>query len=206
MYIPKSFNIDDWSIVEAVINEYSFVDLLGILDGEIIISKNPIIYKGNGVFHFHLAKGNPLIKVINESKCIDLLVSGPHEYVSPAWYAASPAVPTWNYVAIQINLKCEVSSGDQWLIDHHDDLKNKFERFGWNNELPSDFRFKLNGMIDGVVANVIGFKAKFKLGQNRSNEDFSGIYKGLKAIDNDNGLARMMLKLFPEKLNGNNNA
>jgi transcriptional regulator len=25
---------------------------------------------------------------------------GPHAYISPAWYATHPAVPTWNYIAV----------------------------------------------------------------------------------------------------------
>jgi transcriptional regulator len=25
---------------------------------------------------------------------------GPQAYISPAWYATHPAVPTWNYIAV----------------------------------------------------------------------------------------------------------
>jgi transcriptional regulator len=29
-----------------------------------------------------------------------VIFQGPHAYVSPTWYAAAPAVPTWNYAVV----------------------------------------------------------------------------------------------------------
>jgi transcriptional regulator len=31
-----------------------------------------------------------------------MIFQGPHAYVSPTWYASSPAVPTWNYSAVHV--------------------------------------------------------------------------------------------------------
>jgi transcriptional regulator len=200
MYIPKAFNVEEWGMIEDTIIKYPFVDILGILDGKILISKNPIIYNGNKEFNFHLAKGNPLVKVIGDVNTIDVLISGPHNYISPKWYRASPAVPTWNYVAIQISLSCQLVNDKEWLLKHHQDLTTKFEKNGWENSLPDEFRDKLNGMIVGVVGHVLSFEAKYKLGQNRSDEDFTGIYNGLRSNKQDDELANCMRHLFPRKL------
>ncbi|RUO31624.1 hypothetical protein CWE12_01090 [Aliidiomarina sedimenti] len=36
---------------------------------------------------------------------VSWLYYGPHSYVSPTWYSARPAVPTWNYAALELAVK-----------------------------------------------------------------------------------------------------
>jgi transcriptional regulator len=200
MYIPKHFSINDWNLVENALRNWSFVDLLGISNNKVIISKNPVIYKGDKEVQFHLARGNPLLQAIKNFGQIELLISGPHEYISPTWYVVSPSVPTWNYVAIQMTIDCTIVNEENWLRNHHDDLVAKYEKSGWNNIIPDEYRKKMNEMLCGVSGVITTYEAKFKLGQNRSDEDYSGVYNGLVSEDPNNQLAKVMVELYPDKI------
>jgi len=55
-------------------------------------------------------------------------------------------------------------------------------------------------MIKGVQGTIVSFEAKYKLGQNRSDDDFHGIYNNLISKDPENKMAAIMKKYFKSKL------
>src|SRR3546814_7960736 len=50
---------------------------------------------------FHLARGNALTHHLGGAIAL-AVVQGPDAYVSASWYAEADQVPTWNYVAIEM--------------------------------------------------------------------------------------------------------
>src|SRR3546814_20484884 len=50
---------------------------------------------------FHLARGNALTRHLGGAIAL-AVVQGPDAYVSASWYAEADQVPTWNYVAIEM--------------------------------------------------------------------------------------------------------
>ena len=42
-----------------------------------------------------------------------MIVQGPHGYISPGWYDANPAVPTWNFVAAHLSGVPEILSDEE---------------------------------------------------------------------------------------------
>ena len=50
---------------------------------------------------FHLARGNGLTKWLDGETAL-VVVNGPDAYVSPRWYADRATVPTWDYVALEL--------------------------------------------------------------------------------------------------------
>jgi transcriptional regulator len=50
----------------------------------------------------HLGRPDDLLHQIGSGREALLVVEGPYGYVSPGWYGYSPAVPTWNYVAVHL--------------------------------------------------------------------------------------------------------
>jgi transcriptional regulator len=56
-----------------------------------------------------------------------VIVQGPHGYVSPGWYDADPAVPTWNHVSAHLTCRVEILSPEEnlrvlgQLVDHFED-------------------------------------------------------------------------------------
>ncbi len=44
-----------------------------------------------------------------------VIVQGPHGYVSPGWYDADPAVPTWNHISAHLTCRVEILSAEENL-------------------------------------------------------------------------------------------
>src|SRR3546814_10936364 len=55
----------------------------------------------NATLRFHLARGNALTRHLDGTTAL-AVVQGPDAYVSAGWYAATDQVPTWNYVAVEM--------------------------------------------------------------------------------------------------------
>lgn len=50
----------------------------------------------------HLGRPDELLHQIDGTREALLIVEGPYGYISPGWYGYTPAVPTWNYVAVHL--------------------------------------------------------------------------------------------------------
>ncbi len=77
-------------------------------DGAPQASHLPFLYEpgcgAKGRLTAHLARANPqaaeLERLAAEGGEALVVFQGLHAYVSPRWYGTSPAVPTWNYLAV----------------------------------------------------------------------------------------------------------
>ena len=49
----------------------------------------------------HVGRPDDQVLGLGEGELL-VIVAGPHGYVSPSWYATSPAVPTWNFVVAHL--------------------------------------------------------------------------------------------------------
>lgn len=65
------------------------------------VAHTPLLLTGHGTVQFHLARGNPMTPHLDGSKAL-LVANGPHAYVSPRWYDNRATVPTWDYVALEL--------------------------------------------------------------------------------------------------------
>ncbi len=61
----------------------------------------PLVSTGAGAVRFHLARRNRLAPHLEGARAL-ALVNGPDGYISPRWYPAPGEVPTWNYVALEM--------------------------------------------------------------------------------------------------------
>ena len=120
------------------------------------------------------------------------LFHGPHAYVSPSWYARKPAVPTWNYAVVHVHGRprlCDEGAAGRLL----DALTDRFEAGSeapWSTvSLPEKFRRGLERMIVAFEFAIEGLEGKWKLGQNKSDEDRAGTLAGLEARGDAGSLA-----------------
>lgn len=199
MYLPAALRITDWEVVAPVIRAHPFVSIIGQVDGGLSVTKAPVILHDRSV-RFHIARGNELARIIAAGGGLTMLVDGPQSYISPAFYASPVEVPTWNYILVQCRLAARLVTDEAWYREHHDALVERFERHGWRNELPDAYRQRLYAMMVGVEARIESFEAKFKIGQDYSDEDFRGVHRALTAADPASPLARWMRELYGAKL------
>jgi transcriptional regulator len=101
MHPDLAFRTDDRALLEALIDEIGFGMIFATTAEGPRVAHTPLVWTGDGAVHFHLSRSNALAKHI-EGMTVLALVNGPEGYVSPRWYADPAQVPTWNYVALEL--------------------------------------------------------------------------------------------------------
>jgi transcriptional regulator len=203
MYIPNHFRIDHHETLFGFVERYSFATLVSTVDGSPFATHLPMVIdrQRNAVLG-HVARANPHWRSFDGNSEALAIFSGPHAYISPSWYAASPAVPTWNYAAVHVYGRPTLVDASA-TADIVDTLVAKYESHRpkpWPNDLPADFRDRLLAAIVGFEMPIERIEGKFKLGQNRSEADQLRTIAHLQAGSaEDRALAEFIRgHLFPE--------
>lgn len=178
MYIPSAFEITDPAKIAETISSNSFASMISQDGDSLFASHLPFLYKsvpgGKGKLISHMAKANRHWQLFNEKQEALVIFNGPHAYISPSWYVAEVAVPTWNYVTIHVygiprimETEAELNAVLDATVEKHEaGLPNP-----WTPNLPEELKTKLHQAIVGFEIAITRIEAKFKLGQNRSKED-----------------------------------
>jgi transcriptional regulator len=178
MYMPRAFSVTDQQILHQFIDQHSFATLVSTLDGKPFASHLPLLLErtrsAQGALLGHVARANPHWRAFDGKQEALAIFQGPHAYVSPSWYSTAPAVPTWNYTAVHAYGVPQVLADEQAFSELLDRLIAYHEAgmpTPWSGELPADFRARLMQGIVGFVMPIERLEGKFKLSQNRSQED-----------------------------------
>lgn len=188
MYIPTPFLVEDRKVILAFMQQFDFAAVVShsAVSG-FVASHVPVLIREVGSeLHIvaHVARSNPHWRLMENQAESMVIFQGPHGYVSPTWYATSPAVPTWNYAVVHAYGAGRVREDATFIAGIVDDLTQRYEgqrEHGWSAEaVPHESYSKLLNAIVGFEIVVSRCEAKFKLGQNRSLEDRAGAIAGLE--------------------------
>lgn len=138
-----------------------------------LISHVPFILSDDGtVLDLHLARPNPILKLLATPRSAIIAVAGPDGYISPDWYGMDDQVPTWNYIAVHLRGTLELAP-ELGLKTHLDQLSARFEgelapKTPWTSAKMSP------GTIDRMMRSiqpcrlvVTSITGTWKLGQNK---------------------------------------
>ncbi|MCK9687852.1 FMN-binding negative transcriptional regulator [Scleromatobacter humisilvae] len=136
----------------------------------------------------HVARANPLWREADGQPVL-LLFQGPQAYVSPNWYPSKfqhgKAVPTWNYAMVQVHGRLRAIEDPAWLRAFVTRLTERHEggrAVPWQvSDAPADYIDTMLKAIVGIEIEVTRVEGKFKLSQNRSAEDRTGVVLGLES-------------------------
>ena len=183
MHPNPMFRSEDRALLETLIEEIGFgMVFLTTPDGP-RVAHTPLLSTGDGAVQFHLARGNALTKHLDGSTAL-VLVNGPEAYISPRWYDDRATVPTWDYVALE--LEGRVRRMDQEGLDAllYALIERNETRLGgevWQaSETPEDYWRKLLGAIAGFELEVLAWRPTLKLSQNKTAEDRVKIAEALE--------------------------
>ena len=178
MYIPKHFEITDEGEIKSFIETNAFGQLISMLDGRLISTHLPVLLNNeSNQLLGHLARANPQWRDI-EGQEVMITLQGPHDYISPSWYR-SPGVPTWNYQVVHIYGNCQVFEDAAKLKQVVDRLTEKFES-AFEEPWQPDYKASMLRGIVGIEVEITEIQCKYKLNQNRSQEDQSLVTKRLQ--------------------------
>ncbi len=201
MYTPEAFRIDAPATQHAFMRRHSFATIV-THDGAIPHATHmPVLLDTNrgsqGTLVSHMARANPQWKHFANGQEILVIFTGPHAYISPAWYVETPAVPTWNYTAVHVYGIPRLVDDPQRFAQMLHDLV-EFNETGrenrWSGEMPPGYRDRIMKGAIGVEIEITRVEGKFKLSQNRSSADVNGVITALSTSPDqtDRETAEMM--------------
>ena len=200
MHPNAAFRLDDRDLHEALIAQVGFATVFATTPDGPRVAHVPLLSTGDGAVQFHLARGNALARHLDGMTAL-AVVNGPDGYVSPRWYADSAQVPTWNYVALELEGRvhridqdglfaqlgglatvneARVVEGTPWTID----------------KMPEDALRKMMAAIVGFEMEIQAWRPTFKLSQNKSADERARVAIGLEA-EGSPAIAELMRRLVP---------
>jgi len=87
MYVPKSFEVSDSSVLDDFIVSHSFATLISTVNETFVATHLPLILDRTeypqGVLLGHVARANPHWRAFDGQQEALAIFSGPHAYISP---------------------------------------------------------------------------------------------------------------------------
>ncbi|RVQ66479.1 FMN-binding negative transcriptional regulator [Croceicoccus ponticola] len=183
MHPHTAFRSDDRALHEALIEQIGFGTIFAHTPDGPRVAHTPLWSTGDGALQFHLARGNALTRHVAGHDAL-AVVNGPEAYVSPRWYADTAQVPTWNYVALE--LEGPVRQMDpEGLTGFLDTLsareEARIEGPAWTRDKmgADDFARMLGGIV-GFEMEIKAWRPTFKLSQNKPDADRQGVIEALE--------------------------
>lgn len=195
MYIPASFAETDTRKLHDFIERHSFGILMTqTVDGP-VASHLPFLLQrdagSQGTLTGHIARANPQWKTSLTDEVM-VIFSGPHAYVSPAWYAAELVVPTWNYIAVHAYGKItwiEEPVAMREIVLASVETFEKSRPKPWKLDAPDDFVDKMLRQIVGFRVEIRRLEGKWKLNQNHPQERREKVIRALNERGDENAIA-----------------
>jgi transcriptional regulator len=199
MHPNLAFRPKDADLAALLVREIGFAAIFAATpDGPRVAHVPVVLADDAATLQFHLARGNALTRHLDGLTAL-AVVQGPDAYVSPGWYEAPDQVPTWNYVAVEMEGVVR-KLDDAALIAQLDTLAAQHEgRIGanpaWTRDKMAPAAFsRLTGAIIGFEMRVTAWRPTLKLSQNKSPDERERVIDGLKA-QGHGALAHLMDQL-----------
>ena len=194
MHPNPLFRSDDPQLFETLIDQIGFgMVFLTTPDGP-RVAHTPLLSTRDGAVRFHLSRGNALTRHLDGATAL-LTVNGPDAYVSPRWYENRDTVPTWDYVALEMEgrvRRMETEGLEAFLhalIEKHETrLGGEAWRAGESSE--ATWSSQLRGIV-GFEIEVQAWRPTLKLSQKKNAAEREAIAAGHEANGNG-GIATLM--------------
>ncbi len=178
MYNPELYASQDVPALHEFMRRHSFATLVTQHEGAPFASHLPLMVNAgvgaHGALVGHMARNNPQWQAFAAGQEVLAIFHGPHAYVSGGWYAPNPmAAPTWNYMVVHAYGRARILPEDELVQALHRLVDENEKDFAspWKLELTQALRQRALPAIVGFEIKLARIEGKFKLGQNRSEQD-----------------------------------
>lgn len=139
-----------------------------------------------GILRAHVARANPLWRHDGETLVV---FQGPSAYITPALYEdkkiSGKVVPTYNYAVVHAHGPLRAIEDPAWILALLARLTARHEAaqaMPWTmDDAPPDFIERLVKMIVGIEIPVMRMHGKWKVSQNRSQNDHRTVMAAMDA-------------------------
>lgn len=199
MHPNSAFRPQQGDLAELLVREIGFAAIFAATPDGPRVAHAPVVLSDDAAtLQFHLARGNALTRHLEGATAL-AVVQGPDAYVSASWYETPDQVPTWNYVAVE--MEGTVSKlDDAALIAQLDTLSAIHEARvaanpPWTRGKMNPALFsKMTGAIVGFEMRITAWRPTIKLSQNKSADERERVAVGIEATGHG-ALAQLMRHL-----------
>jgi transcriptional regulator len=199
MYIPRANQEDRIAVLHKLMEDQPFASLITMGSSGLFATHIPMLLEQNGAkgqLRGHISRANPQWRNYTPSVEALAIFSGPQHYITPNWYLekqeSGKVVPTWNYVVVHAYGYLKIIEDGAWLVTHLASLTNIHEAASpvpWKIEdAPADYIASQVKGIVGLEMEVTRLEGKWKVSQNRSEQDRNGVAEGLAELNTTESL------------------
>lgn len=171
MHPDPKFRWEDRDAMRGFVAEVGFGALFAATPDGPRVAHVPAIILDDDRIGFHIARGNGIARHLDGMTAL-FVVQGPDAYVSPDWYAMEDQVPTWNYLAVELEGRIAKMDRDA-LLDQIDRLSADHEarlapKPVWTRDKMNPATVdKMLSAITGYTMEIVAWRGTRKLGQNK---------------------------------------
>jgi transcriptional regulator len=211
LYIPKANEEKRISVMHKLVRSQPLASLVTMTSTGLFASHIPLILEedatGLGILRGHISRANAQWKDIDAHVEALAIFSGPQHYITPSWYAGKledgKEVPTWNYAVVHAHGPLRIVDGDAaWMLHHLHQLTDSNEAARdtpWSvDDAPADFIQTMMKGIVGLELPITRLEGKWKVSQNRTEQDKRNVIQGLAELDTAESL--LMANLVAERM------
>ncbi|WP_159795186.1 FMN-binding negative transcriptional regulator [Puerhibacterium puerhi] len=161
--------------VKRLIRANPWATFVSSVDGELVASHYPVLLDedaGPGIVILsHFGRPDDQLHQLGQHRVL-VIIQGPHDYVSPSWYAPGDVIPTWNHVTAHLYGTPEILTEEEnyavlsRLTDHFESHQPHGRSL---SEDEAGTRRAAKGTV-GLRMRVDRFDARAKLSQNKAPE------------------------------------
>lgn len=168
------FLMTDPGEVKRLIRQHPWATLVSSTSRGLVASHYPVLLdesQDDIVLISHVGRPDDELHELGQHEVL-VIIQGPHDYVSPSWYAPGEVVPTWNHVTAHLYGVPEILSDD----DNYAMLARLTEHFeqhyphGRSLSEDEEGTRRLAKGTKGFRLQVSRFDARAKLSQNKDPE------------------------------------
>ena len=174
MHPSPLFRWEDREALRAFASEIGFGMVFAATPDGPRVAHVPFVFIDEDRIAFHIARGNGIVRHLDRQDAL-FVINGPDAYVSPDWYDMADQVPTWNYLALE--LQGPVTRLDPAALIAQVDAVSAQQETRLQPK-PVWTRAKMqDGLFDTMLGGIVGFELRItawrgtaKLGQNKPAE------------------------------------
>ncbi len=214
MYTPNAFRVDDRERLQELMRERPLATLVGHGPDGLEATHAPLLYApdgAHGVLRGHVARANPLWRILGDGLPALAIFHGPQAYVSPGMYPTKRddprVVPTWNYAVVHAHGMLRAVDDATWLhalVRALTEVHEASRPEPWRvDDAPDDYLEKMVRAVVGIELVIERLEGKWKMSQNRGEVDRGGVAAGLRARGDAQGAEVAALVENPPPGSGN---
>ncbi len=191
-YLPSHFEETDLATLQTLVDAHPLATWATLQDGELAVHHVPFLLDRTrgpfGTLVGHVARANPVWRAPQRSVFV---FQGAQAYISPGWYPSKQehgkVVPTWNYAVVHAQgtpVAVQEPAALRAIVERLTDRHEAARPHPWQvGDAPDDYIARMLENIVGIEVPVERLVGKWKVSQNRSAADRSGVVAGLAGLD-----------------------